>query len=1445
MFLPVFLIITGMAFGQTVNPLHIDGRVYFKFKNTRNVVIPSNNGTIDYRNVPMIAAIAGKYQVKQLASTFYSTSDIGLQNTYRLDFNDFSKINDLIAELQSNPEIEYAEAAPLFQLHFTPNDPNYSTTANRWHLDKISATGAWDVSHGSASVVVAVIDNGIWTAHPDLAGKVVGQVDLADGDNDPTPPSQTAEWSHGTHTSGLACAATNNGVGTASIGFDISLLAIKVGADADMAMTAGFEGITYAADHGANVISMSWGSPAYFATMQNVIDYAYNNGCVLLASAGNNGDGMSDPNNPNSIMYPAACNHVISVGATNGNDKMASFSQYGTWVDLCAPGGYQNDGGWMDIIFNYAVYSLAYGTGTAAYTKMVGTSMSCPIAAGLAGLMISKDPNLTPDKVEAYMKATCTNINALQDAAHNGMNGAGRINASAALNMVQDSISTLYANFSASNTFISEGATVNFFDETLGNPTSWTWTFEGATPTTSHSPNPVNILYENSGVYRVTLSTTDGTNYSSETKQAYINVQSSGSSAWIQQVAGLATPYRGIDNIYIVDEDIVWGTAINGMAATAADYYTLEFIKTNNGGNTWVPGSVTGVPSTYVISSICATSYTKAWISCFNNDTQSADKGGIYVTTDGGTTWTRQSTAVFNDAAAFPNVVYFWDDNTGWCMGDPVGGYYEMYTTTDGGATWTRTPTGNIPAPISGEYGYTSLYEVIGDMVLFGTNNGRIFKSVDKGLNWTVSTVSGVTDIQKLTFNDAQNGLLQQITYNATSGALETFTMKRTIDGGTTWQTLDTAGLYKTDIDGVPGIPGMYVAVGASSERSGSAYTIDHGDNWITIDEDIQYIGVKFLNDEVGYAGGFSLNAQTGGIYKWDGLTSIDCQAGPYCPGDALDIYLTLSRNQDTANVFTVELSDENGDFDSPVTIGTKNGFTSDTISVTLPSNALAGSDYRIRIVMSSPADTTADNGRDITILGTPSSNAGLDAEVCYLSSYTLNGTAADYTSVAWTTSGTGTFDDAADLNAVYTPSIADSTAGTVYLILEASSTCGASADSLELDLTTNATADAGLDKDVCDGASTQLIANGGSTYAWVNDGTVSDTSLFNPVVSPLATTTYYVYVSSGCGSALDSVVVTVLPLPAAAIAALGDTSFCTGNSVDLQVTTTGAGFSYQWYIDGYDLNAETNVVYEAAESGLFSAEVTDDHGCTSLSNEIEVVVSEVPDVTLSITGEQEFCEGDSALLSTPDDPNYSFVWLVDGNTIPGATSNSIYVSETGDYSVTVTENTNLCYANSNSIGVTVNPNPATPTITWNGTVLISSGLSGNQWYLNGSVIPGATTKNWAPQVNGTYSVMVTNTTTGCVSGMSDTIHINTGIADIAPSEKISVFPNPTKGKVTFMIPAEGAQITIFDMLGNVVATKTATSGANEINLIAPEGMYIARIIMSDRTYTTRLILRK
>jgi hypothetical protein len=305
--------------------------------------------------------------------------------------------------LSHNPMIDFVEENLKISMAETPNDKYYGL---QWHLQKISAPGAWDITLGQPNVTVAVLDTGVDPDHPDLSAKLLGGYNAYDDST-----NVTDDCCHGTMVAGAVGAVTNNSLGIAAIGWQIPILPIKVNNPGTGYSTYSLlaKGLTYAADKGAKVASMSW--QIFNGTaLTSAAKYFVDKGGLVVAAAGNTGKYEDYMDNP----------YIISVAATNSSDGLASFSSYGPYVDVVAPGVNI----FTTIIGKQATsYDYAYGYAS-------GTSLSTPITAGLAALIFSANPSLAPNQVEQILKSTAVDLG---DPGYDVYYGWGRINASKAL----------------------------------------------------------------------------------------------------------------------------------------------------------------------------------------------------------------------------------------------------------------------------------------------------------------------------------------------------------------------------------------------------------------------------------------------------------------------------------------------------------------------------------------------------------------------------------------------------------------------------------------------------------------------------------------------------------------------------------------------------------------------------------------------------------------------------------------------------------------------------------------------------------------------------------------------------------------------------------------------------------------------------------------------------
>lgn len=300
--------------------------------------------------------------------------------------------------LEASGLFDFVEPDYLASVNNTPNDPGFPS---QWHLATIQATSAWNITTGSTGVTIAMVDSGIDTTHPDFAGKIVGGWNFLANNS-----TIVDTMGHGTTTAGAAAATGNNGVGVSGVVWQNPIMPLIVVDSTGYASYSNIaNAITYAAQRGVRIVNVSIGGSTSSSMLQSAVTYAWGLGTVVFASAGNGG--------LNAPYYPAGCQYAVAVGATDSTDTWQSFSNYGSFLSLVAPG--------------LNIYTTTKGGG---YTYMSGTSYSSPIAAGVAALVLSQAPSLSASALVNTLEKSADDLGA---AGWDQFYGWGRVNAYRAL----------------------------------------------------------------------------------------------------------------------------------------------------------------------------------------------------------------------------------------------------------------------------------------------------------------------------------------------------------------------------------------------------------------------------------------------------------------------------------------------------------------------------------------------------------------------------------------------------------------------------------------------------------------------------------------------------------------------------------------------------------------------------------------------------------------------------------------------------------------------------------------------------------------------------------------------------------------------------------------------------------------------------------------------------
>lgn len=1391
------------TYAQTVYEWYQDGIVIFQMKTDADVKIPSRNKEVDMSRVDFISNVKEKYGIYEMIQMHPNDPDILLRHTYQVKFDKWKDVENLIRDIQSNNNVEYAEKKELHKHFLTPNDlgANTSTGTGMWHLYRMSAQQAWDLSTGDPNIVVAVADNAILTTHQDLQNKLVQGFDAPTGGNNPNPCGSN-DGNHGTHVSGTVGAETNNGIGVSSIGFDVSIMPIKIG-NCNGALTHGYEGINYAANNGADVVNMSWGGGGFSNYGQNVCNAAFNAGTILVAAAGNDGT--------NQQFYPAAYNNVISVSSTTTNDAKSGFSQYGTWIDISAPGS--------------AIRST-YATSTTAYSRIQGTSMASPNVAGLIGLMKSYVPTASNADLISCLLSSADNIDGANPS-YIGQLGSGRINAFEALQCIGLFNVALDAGITeinspgtvvCGNAFDPQVTLRNFGTNTLnsvainyewnGTPAVFNWTGTLTQGQTTIVNLPTQVAPNGSYTFTASTSNPNGSadqNPSNDESQIGFIVDENGQTMDFSldlDCFGSEVSWSIIDdngNTMFSGggySDVAGGENITESFCLPVGCYTFEINDTYGDGM-----------------------YGSQWQSCsIDGDYSITDESGNILV---------QMTA--------PNADFGFGTTHLFCVVAPNN-------MNDAGISTIISPSG-----INCSNSVNPIVEIRN----FG-NNPLTSATINYQTTGGVQTFSWTGN---LTTGQAESVILPAI---AVTVGLVTFTAYTSDPNG---QTDDDSSNDESSVN-----LNVYTAIANLPFVEDFETNVFASGEWSTVNPD------NDVTWELATVGGITPGSTAAKIdffnyaiaAQRDGLVSPRISLAGYSTAEMTFDHAYRRFNQTAADSLVIYIStdcgvtwnrefaaaeDGTGSFATQTT--NTNDFTpavaddwcfsggigASCFSVNL--NAYVGQEIFVKFE-SYNAGTIGNNLfiDNINIDGVPNADPPIPNFTSNTTSVCENGSVqftdlstANITDWSWSFPG-GVPATSTDQN----PIVTYPNSGTYNVELTVTNSFGSETILMTNEITVNTLPNVSVSAtnlEICAGTSTQLSASGANSYTWDNGLGAGA----NKTVSPLTTTTYTVTGSNGLGCEVsESITIDVVANPTVTASA-NQTTICSGDVVEL---SAGGAISYTW---NNGLGAGGNQTVSPTTTTIYTVTGTNGGNCSNTAN-VTITVNELPVVAINAST-LTICEGTTVALAASGADTYTWTPTTGLSAGTGAAINATPTTTT-TYTV---EGSNNCGVDTENVTIFVNPNPATPVINQNGNDLSVNLLPGETavWYLNGDFIGNGPVITMTS--NGLYEVVVTNNTDCSASASGNFEMDTTSIDEVDLESAIVVFPNPTSGIFTVSMNGMGeVHVWLTDAIGRrLTDTKTLSGTSSEINYDISSfesGIYMIVFESQNGAFTRKVTLR-
>ena len=1483
-FISLLVLFTARVLGQSVYSDYQDGIIIFQLKETESLKNYNLENPLGSMNE--IADLSQEYGIQSIKFLYPRHKDSKLSRTIQLEFQEANRVLEFAKSIEQLDYTEYAERKELHHNCLTPNDQYFVNSFNsgQWGLFQINAEQAWNISTGDANVIVAVTDNAINTNHPDLINKCVAGWDAVDNDNDPNPCGGNDGF-HGSHVSGIVGAESNNGIGVASIGYDVSIMPIKIGNCTSGALTGGYEGVTWAADNGAHVINMSWGGSGYSNYGQNVCNYAWGQGSILIAAAGND--------NVTSIFYPAGYNNVVSVASSSSGDSKSSFSNYGSWIDITAPGS--------------SILSTNQGT---SYQVTQGTSMASPMVAGLAGLIKSHAISASNTDIINCLLNTAVNIDGANPS-YVGQLGAGRIDAYQA--MLCASTFALALDASISNISVPEGNicgstfTPSFDLRNLGSNTltsttityqisgqaaqTLNWTGSLTSGQTETVTLPTQTLPDGSYTFTVSTNNPNGStdqNLSNDTDVNNFNILSTG-----EQIAvNIQTDCFGEEISWTIEDNLgntvasggPYSNVTGGQLETSSiclsqGCYTFT-INDSYGdgmyGSQWNSCSVDGDYS-IVGSSGNVLVQMSAANADFGNSTTHTFCIASPVPDDAGIVAVSDPNGLSCNSSLTPTVTL---QNFG---NQPLTSVIISYDL--GGATQTFNWTGNLASNQNVSVTLPSITGTAGNLTFTASTslpNGNSDPNINNDASTSSVTILG-TAIALPFIEDFENGLTNQ-----------------------NWIIDNPDGDFTWEIDAVNGTnaPGSNAAklnffdYAQQGQRDGMITPPLNFQGYTSIDLDFEHAYRRYdqtLTDSLiisistdcgqSYTRLLSLGEDGTGSFATatTTTTTFSPTSADWCTGTV------------GANCFSVNLDNYIGNASVLIKFESYNAGTT--------GNNLFIDNINLTGVPNNTCPTIASNGTNIDCNGNSNGSIVINATgggaplsysidgTNYGASNTFNGlTAGNY--MTYVQDNTGCIDsatvsiteplaitnsnvkvDASCLNndgsitinsnggtGAYSYSIDNGVnfgtnntfnglpSGNYEIVVQDVNGCSSVTSTVSITSASGPTLSASSNDESCQNANGSITitgANGTAPYSYSIDGgnTFSSNNSFNN----LSAGAYNLVISdnSGCTSSITQTISN--SGGNFTISTSNDASICEGNATTIFVSGVPTGGTTAW---DNGLGSNTSHTVSPIATTTYNVTVTDAGGC-SKSEAITITVLPIPSVNV-ITTSDTICSGETITIIANGAQNYNW------NT--GETGNSITVTPSSTSTYTVIGSNGSCNGNAVSQDIVV---LASPTVVANASsnniqvgTSISFDVNGSNavnysWDFgdgNSSTSPTTSHTYSAP---GSYLVTLTADNDNCFG--QDTIMITVSDLSNSIAENtefdIIIYPNPAKEWITLSeLPSGTTQISIIDLSGKIVKTIATQNNLEQIRLTdIASGSYIIQgfNLESNLHFRSKIIIQK